>query len=78
MKLLLWVIGLILVVAFTVSPLTAIRDRDPNPRPTFRTYEDRLIADMDLTYCWSAVFTNEDTGLSHTLTTAYDKDGRHC
>jgi len=77
MKLLLLVIGLILGTALIVSPLS-IRYSDPNPRPTFRTYEDRQIVDLDMTYCWTAVFTNEDTDLSHTMKTAYDKDGRHC
>ena len=53
-------------------------DRDTNPKPTFKTEGDRLTAEMDLAYCWFATFTNETTGLSHTLHNAYDETGKPC
>lgn len=58
--------------------VTVEQDRDSNPKPVFKTKGDRLTAEMDLTYCWFATFTNETTGLSHTLHNAYDKDGKAC
>lgn len=60
------------------SIVTVEQDRDDNPKPTFKTKDDRLTAKMDLTYCWFATFTNETTGLSHTLHNAYDKSGEPC
>lgn len=71
-----------LIKATSPTPAAMVKhdrqDRDDNPRPTFKTEGDRLMAEMDLTYCWFATFTNETTGLSHTLHNAYDEAGKPC
>lgn len=71
-----WILLFILVLAFFYL---ALADGAEDPaKPHFSSTLDKLITTLDLTYCWSAVFTNRTTGLSHTLTTAKDKNGAYC
>lgn len=67
-----------LIKATDPPVVTVEKDIDGNPKPTFKTEGDRLTAEMDLTFCWFATFTNKTTGLSHTLHNAYNKTGEHC
>ncbi len=68
---------LLLLIVLVLLRCVANGASDP-AKPQFSSTLDKQIATMDLTYCWSAVFTNRTTGLSHTLTTAKDKNGRYC
>jgi hypothetical protein len=58
--------------------LTSADGAEDSAKPHFSSTLDKQIATMDLSYCWFAVFHNRTTGLSHTLTTAKDSNGRYC
>lgn len=65
------------VIALAIYLASAYGASDP-ARPVFTTTPEKQIATMDLSYCWFAVFRNRTTGLTHTMTTAQDKNGRYC
>ncbi len=72
-----WILLILLGLALAIYLATADGAEDP-AKPVFTTTPEKQIATMDLSYCWSALFRNRTTGLSHTLTTAKDKNGRYC